>query len=71
MTFLSRVLDTQRDRRFCFGFLTNMIDITFIKAIRPPANAGSSEYEFEILGPLVAVKEQAQKCLGAYKLCSA
>lgn len=61
MTFLARVLDAQPDRAFIFGFLTNMIDIMFMRAVRVQGRDS-----FEVFGPMEQTSTLSKQCLGTW-----
>jgi hypothetical protein len=60
MTFLARVLDAQPDRAFIFGFLTNMTDIMFMRAVRVQGRDS-----FEVFGEIEQNSALSKQCLGA------
>ena len=60
MTFLARVLDAQPERAFIFGFLTNMTDIMFMRAVRVQGRDS-----FEVFGQIEQDSALSKQCLGA------
>jgi hypothetical protein len=62
MTFLTRVMKAQPNRTFCYGFLTNLRRILFMRVLRV-----GEDLFFQTMGPIDAHSSTSRQCLGTFE----